>query len=210
MGRPGPGPDVSAALGSMIKIPKAHRTASRTRYTGQGKETVQLVERVFVASYGVPGHLQMQGVSCERAKAMDGLKIQTRTNSLAVTQHNDNKNRDPQVSFSGTVTPLKLLRHCEQWHKMLLLAFPGVSVHQLRSIRAAHGFKSLGFLNKDSLGHIITFMAPPFSPPFLASLPQAPSAFVSRLLGGSCGDRRIHKLDNGECDRFNVTLDHTE
>ncbi|KAK3955528.1 hypothetical protein QBC32DRAFT_182519, partial [Pseudoneurospora amorphoporcata] len=33
--------------------------------------------------------------------------------TLAVTQHNDNKNRDPQVSFSGTVTPLKLLRHCE-------------------------------------------------------------------------------------------------
>lgn len=62
---------------------------------------------------------------------MDGLKIQTRTNSLAVTQHNDNKNRDPQVCFNGTVTPLKLLRHCEQWHKVLLLAFPGVSVHQL-------------------------------------------------------------------------------
>lgn len=62
---------------------------------------------------------------------MDGLKIQTRTNSLAVTQHNDNKNRDPQVSFNGKVTPLKL-RHREKWHKVLLLAFPSVSVHQLR------------------------------------------------------------------------------
>ncbi|EAA34402.1 hypothetical protein GE21DRAFT_3092 [Neurospora crassa] len=48
-----------------------------------------------------------------RAKNKEREKEDLTGGTLAVTQHNDNKNRGPQACFDGTVTPLPLLRHLQ-------------------------------------------------------------------------------------------------
>lgn len=105
------GPLSARPLGSMIKITKAHGTALRTRHTGQKKSdwwNVSLwLHLMLLVIYRCRGFLRA-------SKSHGRTRDTTGTNSLAVTQHNDNKNRVPQVSFNGTAAPLKLLHSLGQ------------------------------------------------------------------------------------------------